>query len=169
MAWSKTQFTRRGMIGTGAAIGVMSVAQGALADAAVGVRKTAFAIHQEVTFKAPPARIFDALLDEKKFAAMTGTPAKIDPAAGGMFSLFGGIIFGRNLEIAPHSLIVQAWSDKNWPGHEWSVARFQLKEQGAGTLLVLDHSAIPDDADEAAALARGWYEHYWDLLRETVR
>jgi activator of HSP90 ATPase len=169
MVWSEGQFTRRGVIGSGAALGVISVSQGAFADPAVGVRRNAFAIHQEVTLKAPPVRIFEALLDEKKFAAITGMPATIDPAVGGAFSLFSGIIFGRNLEVTPHSLIVQAWSDKNWPANTWSIARFQLKEQGAGTLLVFDHTAIPDDADEADSLARGWYEHYWDLLGNYAR
>jgi activator of HSP90 ATPase len=167
MAWSKGQFTRRGAIGSGAAIGMLSLAKDALgADGPLGVRKNAFAIHQEETFKAPPQRIFEVLLDGKKFTAMTGPPATIDPEAGGAFSLFGGVIFGRNLEITPHSLIVQAWSDKNWAKGTWSVARFQLKEQGTGTLLVFDHTAIPDDAAEADSLARGWYEHYWDPLRK---
>jgi hypothetical protein len=34
-----------------------------------------------------PHRIYDILLDSKKFTALTGAPATIDPKAGGGFSM----------------------------------------------------------------------------------
>src|SRR5881394_2335787 len=49
-------------------------------------------IHQEVDFKAPAARIYEALLDAKEFAVFTGAPAEIQRQAGGAFKLFGGQI-----------------------------------------------------------------------------
>jgi activator of HSP90 ATPase len=165
----RCSFTRRGLIAGGAvALGAAAIAERALgADtASQGVRSNAFAIHQEETLSASPQRIFEVLVNAKKFAAMTGLPARIDPRAGGAFSLFGGVIFGRNLDETPYSWLVQAWGDKNWPAGFYSLVRFELKAQGAGTLLILDHRDIPDDPDEAEALARGWKEHYWDLLRE---
>jgi activator of HSP90 ATPase len=54
-------------------------------------------LHQEVDFKATPQRIHEILLDSKQFAAFTGMPAEIDPKAGGAFSMFGGLIVGRNV------------------------------------------------------------------------
>src|ERR1700693_802791 len=64
-------------------------------------------LHQEVDFKASPQRIYEALLDAKQFAAMTGMSAEIDPKAGGAFSTFGGLIVGRNIELTPNQRIVQ--------------------------------------------------------------
>ncbi len=51
-------------------------------------------LHQEIELKASPQRIYEILLDSKQFAAFTGMPANIDPAAGGAFSMFGGVIVG---------------------------------------------------------------------------
>jgi uncharacterized protein YndB with AHSA1/START domain len=53
-------------------------------------------IRQEVIIKASPERIYDALLDAKRFSEFTGgAPAEIDSKPGGAFSCFGGMITGR--------------------------------------------------------------------------
>ena len=47
------------------------------------------ALHQEIPIKAAPQRIYEALLDSKKFAAFSGAPAEIDAKEGGAFAMFG--------------------------------------------------------------------------------
>ncbi len=59
--------------------------------------------------KSDPQHIYEALLDAKKFNAFPGAPAEIDRKAGGAFSMFGGQIVGRNIELVPNQRIVQAW------------------------------------------------------------
>ncbi len=120
-------------------------------------------IHQEVDLSASPAQIYEALLDSKRFSALTGGPAEIDPKAGGAFSCFGGHIVGRNVELVPHQRIVQAWRAVAWPEGVYSIARFELKSQGTGTRVVFDHTGFP--ADQRDHLAAGWEEHYWRALR----
>src|ERR1700722_10041099 len=56
-------------------------------------------LHEDIDLKSDPQRIYAVLLDAKQFAAFTGAPAEIDPKPGGAFSLFGGQIVGRNLEL----------------------------------------------------------------------
>jgi hypothetical protein len=56
-------------------------------------------LHQEVELAATASRIEGALLDAKQFAAFTGLAATIDAHEGGAFSLFGGLIVGRNIEL----------------------------------------------------------------------
>ncbi|MBI3677096.1 MAG: SRPBCC domain-containing protein [Proteobacteria bacterium] len=166
---SNGALTRRGLVAGGmTAIGVAAVAMPSLAaqSPARGIRKNAFAIHQEETFNATPDRIFSILVDAKQFAAMSGLAVSIDPVVGGIFSLFDGVIFGVNLEIVPNIRLVQAWSDKGWPKGLYSIARFALQAREAKTLLVFDHTGIPQDAKEAQNLARGWPEHYWIPLRK---
>jgi activator of HSP90 ATPase len=125
------------------------------------------AIHQEVTIGAAPARIYEALLDSRTFTKFSGSTAEIDRGVGGAFSMFGGVITGRNIEEAPNARLVQAWRNNMvWPAGLYSVVRFELKAQGTGTLVVLDHTGFPLDAGEAESLARGWYEHYWTPLRK---
>jgi activator of HSP90 ATPase len=128
-----------------------------------GISHDAAAIHQEGTFPVAPARVYEALLDAKQFSAMTGgQPAEIDRAEGGAFSLFGARIKGRNVELVPNKRIVQAWRSEAWAHGEYSIVRFELVAEGAGTRLILDHGGFPKD--DAQSLATGWKGHYWDLL-----
>ena len=73
-------------------------------------------LHQEVEFNASSRRIYEILLDSKQFSALTGLPAEISAQAGGTFSMFGGRIVGRNIELVPNQRIVQAWRDAIWSG-----------------------------------------------------
>ena len=129
-------------------------------SAAADSKKTA--LHQEIELKAAAARIYQILLDSKQFAAFSGAPAEIHPEAGGTFSLFGGMIGGRNIELVPGVRIVQAWRPADWPAGLYSLARFELKNHGAHTTLVLDHSSFP--AGGFTHLSQGWTDHYWGPL-----
>ena len=78
-------------------------------------------IHQEVDFKAPPARIYEILLDAKQFSACT-KDSRPDSAPGRRpFKLFGGRIEGRNIELLPNQRIVQAWRPADWPAGVYSI------------------------------------------------
>lgn len=121
-------------------------------------------LHQEVIIKAASPRIYETLLDSKQFAAFSGLPAEIDPKAGGAFSLFGGVIVGRNVELTPNVRIVQAWRPTHWDPSVYSIVRFDFKLQDDGTLVVLDHSSFPQgDYD---SLYAGWTGHYFDPLNK---
>jgi activator of HSP90 ATPase len=119
-------------------------------------------LHQENNFKASPERIYAVLLDSKQFAACTGLPAEIDPKAGGVFSMFGGLIVGRNIELVPNERIVQAWRPSHWDPGVYSVVRFEFKPQGAETLVILDHTGFPEGQYDH--LSDGWNSHYWQPL-----
>jgi activator of HSP90 ATPase len=122
-------------------------------------------IHQEVTFKATPRRIYEALTDSKQHAAFTANGwAKISRKDGGEFACHGGFIEGRNVELIPNKRIVQAWRVKNWPDGVYSIVKFELKKQGSGTRLVLDHTGIPPG--ERGHLNRGWKARYWKPLQK---
>ncbi len=121
-------------------------------------------LHQEVSFKASPQRIYDILLDSKQFAAFTGMPAEIDPKVGGAFSTFGGLIEGRNIELISGQRIVQAWRPTHWGPGVYSVVKFELKPQGADAFVILDHTGFPEgDFD---SLDHGWGLRYWDPMRK---
>ncbi len=120
------------------------------------------ALHQEAAFHVAPQRIYDALLDSKQFAAFSGLPAEIDPKAGGSFSMFGGMIVGRNIELVPNARIVQAWRPTHWDPGVYSIAKFELKAAGKGTQVILDHTGFPEgDFD---SLSSGWKLHYWERM-----
>ena len=122
-------------------------------------------IHQEVDFKASPERIFAALTNAKQFSELTGgAPTEISPEAGGSFSCFGGMILGRNIELVPGQRVVQAWRVKTWEPGVYSIVKFELKAEGAGTRLVFDHTGFPEEHREH--LAQGWHDNYWEPLKK---
>ena len=120
-------------------------------------------IHQEIDFKASPKRIYEALMNDKEHGEFTGGPARISRDVGGAFSCHGGMVVGRNVELIPNERIVQAWRIGDWDDGVYSIVRFELKEQGSETRLILDHSGFPEGAGEH--LEGGWHKMYWEPLR----
>jgi len=165
--------------------GALAIA-GATARAAPAVEvdteisRTEEAIHQERVFAAERKRVYAALTVEKQFdrivqlsgvmksetMAKTQTPTRLSAHEGGTFALFGGYIAGRQLQLVPEKLIVQAWRALSWPRGVYSIARFEFSDQGESTKLVFDHTAFP--RGEAEHLASGWQEHYWDPLTKLL-
>ena len=162
-----------GILGMVIALGAAGAARGgtALQPIAEQPIKAApgrsIALHQEVDFKAGPGRIYEALLDAAQFTAFSSRPAEIHREAGGAFSLFGGHIIGRNVELIPNRRIVQAWRVVDWPEGVYSIARFELTSKGSGTRLTFDHSGFPEGLREH--LAEGWESNYWTLLRKYLQ
>ena len=163
---------RRLMAGVAVAIGGMAARsfafgkapqqQGMAEKPGSAANQTRTSLHQENSFKASPDRIYAVLLDSKQFTAFTGLPAEIDPKAGGAFSMFGGLIVGRNVELVPNQRIVQAWRPSHWDPGVYSMVRFELKPQGTETLVILDHTGFPEGQYDH--LSDGWNSHYWQPL-----
>jgi activator of HSP90 ATPase len=134
-----------------------------------GISQACESIHQEVVFKAARKRVYESLTQEKQFSQVTdyimkGAATQISPEVGGSFSIFGGVILGRHIELIPYERIVQAWREKDWTPGVYSMVRFELREQEAGTKLVFDHTGFP--AGASASLAPGWWSHYWEPLQK---
>jgi len=139
------------------------------------ISRTAESIHQETVFRAGRSRVYEALIDSKQFNEITKIAAAKDPGislekvpteisreVGGTFTLFGGIILGRHIELVPNTRIVQAWRVVNWDPGVYSIVKFELVEQGTGTGIVFDHTGFPKG--DAEHLASGWKAHYWEPL-----
>ncbi len=171
-----TEFTRRQMV-AGSAVGLASLliaGTEAIAQEkpAASARSKdvidAKSIHQEIDFKVPPKRIYEALLDSKQFTEFAGgRKSEINRELGGTFNIFAGVIVGRNLELLPNKRIVQDWRVTYWPEGIHSIVRFELNEQGPGTHVVFDHTGFPQK--EAESLAKGWYENYWDAMGKYLK
>jgi activator of HSP90 ATPase len=126
--------------------------------------KALTAIHYEIDFMASPQRLYAAILEQKQLAAFSGMPATIDPTPGGAFSVFGGMIVGRNIELVPDRRIVQAWRPTHWDPGVFSLVRFEFTPRGVETTLIFDHTGFP--AGEYDSLDLGWHIHYWDPLKK---
>ena|ERR1700686_2052707 len=134
-----------------------------------GISHTSESIHQEVVLKGSRKRVYEALTDEKKFSQVTdfimkGASTEIGREVGGAFSIFGGMITGRHVELVPEERIVQAWREKDWLAGVYSMVRFQFDDQSSATKLIFDHTGFPQGA--AVHLAPGWWSHYWEPLQK---
>jgi len=135
------------------------------------VSHTADSIHQAVVFKASPALVYAELTDGAQFTKVTALltdmvagPAEISREVGGAFALFGGRILGRHVELVPNVRVVQAWRVAGWDEGIYSIVKFVLKEEGAATRIVFDHTGFP--VGDGASLASGWKAHYWEPLEK---
>jgi uncharacterized protein YndB with AHSA1/START domain len=170
---------RQVIIGAAGVFGGLAMTSvSAWASATEEISHTAEAIHQEVVFKASRKRVYEALTDAKQFnkvvqlsAAMQSggmapgsKPVEVSPEVGGAFSAFGGYVSGRHIELVPNERIVQAWRAASWGPGQYSIARFELVEQGSGTKLAFDHTGFPQG--QGAHLAEGWKTNYWEPLEK---
>jgi activator of HSP90 ATPase len=169
---------RQVMVSAALAVGGLVLSQTeAHANADDPISHTAESIHQEVGFTASPKRVYEALTDAKQFQRVVelsnamktrmpagAPPAQISSEVGGAFSMFGGIIVGRHIELLPNQRIVQAWRPMYWNPGVYSIVKFELAESGSGTKLTLDHRGFPDG--DAQHLLTGWNENYWEPLQK---
>ena len=174
---SANSSTRRQIIfGAAAAFGALALKPSNLSAAVADeLSHAAESIHMEPVFNASPARIYEALTVTAQFdkvsklsAAMKSgmapatKPTQISPVAGGPFSLFGGYITGRNIELVPAKRIVQAWRPGSWTPGVYSIVKFELVAQDSGTKIIFDHTGFPPGTGEH--LAEGWHDNYWNPL-----
>lgn len=139
-----------------------------------GISHTAEAIHLERIIQAPPARVYAALTDARRFDAVARlsdamksmklkeTPSVIGRAAGGAVALFGGYVTGWQVELVPDARIVQVWRSAGWKAGDYSLVKFTLVAQAAATRLVLDQTGFPDG--DAEHLVEGWKGNYFAPL-----
>jgi activator of HSP90 ATPase len=142
---------------------------------AEGLSHSAAAIHQETDYPSSCARVYRALTRTSEFDALTrlsdaatlltapGAKATmISDEVGAPFTLFGGYITGRNLEVVRNQRLVQAWRAGSWDPGEYSVVRFELQSHGSHCTVAPDQRGFPDK--QGSSLAYGWRVHYWEPL-----
>jgi activator of HSP90 ATPase len=78
--------------------------------------------------------------------------------------LWGGDIYGKNIEVVPEKKLVQEWFNGDWP--KPSLVTFTLKPQDNETILELEHLYVPDD--EVDEIDQGWDEYYLGPMKEML-
>jgi uncharacterized protein YndB with AHSA1/START domain len=175
-----TKISRRGAFATvGMAwCGAAFATAGARAESVGEVSYTSEAIHQEPVIKASRQRVYEALTvtsqfdkvieisGAKKVTSLGSEPTQISTEIGGPFVIFLGHIIGRQIQLVPNQLIVQAWRVVDWQPGIYSIARYELTESSDGTRVIFDHTGFPKGL--GTHLADGWRGHYWDPLAKLL-
>jgi uncharacterized protein YndB with AHSA1/START domain len=113
---------------------------------------------------ASPEEIYEAWLDGRRHAHMTGTTAaRGSTKVGGKFTVWDGYIAGRNLALSPGRRIVQAWRTTEFAESDVdSQIEVTLVKTARGTRLTLRHSDVPDSH---TTYKSGWVTHYFEPMK----
>jgi activator of HSP90 ATPase len=114
---------------------------------------------------ATPRVIYDAWLDGKRHAAMTGGKrVTCSDAVGGTFTVWDGFITGKNLVLNPGKRIVQSWRTTRFatadPDSEIEVL---LEPTSNGTRVTVNHRRVPEGHNSYRD--DGWQRSYFDPMK----
>jgi uncharacterized protein YndB with AHSA1/START domain len=108
-------------------------------------------------YSAAPDDVWAALTDPDSLARWLAAPGQLDLRRGGSFELElqdGERMIGRVRSVEPSRVLELDWMAR---GEEPSIVRFELSQDGGGTVLVLDHSRI--DARVGMRYMARWERH----------
>lgn len=114
----------------------------------------------ERRYDAKPEELWSALTEPERLGRWLADVAELELRVGGRFLLRWGDgddnqeTDGTILALEPGRVLELNWT---YPGEPDSVARFELRPDGDGTILVLDHRGLPPDA--IAGYGAGWHSH----------
>jgi activator of HSP90 ATPase len=108
--------------------------------------------------------VWAALTNPENIDSWGGGPAKMDEKVGSAFSLWGGDIWGKNIEVEHQRILKQEWYGGDWP--EPSIVTFILKERAGATIVQLIHEKVPEN--ELKSIEQGWKEYYMGPLKDFV-
>jgi uncharacterized protein YndB with AHSA1/START domain len=106
----------------------------------------------------PPERVWRALVDPAELARWLAERVEMDAREGGAVLFRWSdteVARGTIRRFVPPELLEYTWREDDAA----SVVRFELRPDGAGTLLILTHREI----DSLAGLGAGWHAHL-DIL-----
>ena len=124
----------------------------------------------ERTIPAAADKVFEAWLDPKVPGNHWNAAEELvlRPQVGELFfwSVRGTSHYGRFTEVEKPGKIKHTWVSPNTLGLE-SVVTVTFEKKGAGTLLTLIHSGLPDD-EKAKSHQKGW-NYFFDLFEGNFR
>jgi activator of HSP90 ATPase len=125
-------------------------------------------IVQKLVFKnTTPKVLYDLYMDAKKHTMIAGAPCEISAKEGTKYSVHGGYISGKNLQLVKDKLIVQTWRAQTWDKNDVdSIFIIHLEQKGKDVALQAIHANVPDKHVEG--VKKGWTGHYWGPWKQHI-
>lgn len=120
-------------------------------------------LKQKYTINASIIKVWDGLVNPKTIDKWGGGKAKMSEKLSS-FSLWGGEIHGKNIQVKKPSKLIQEWFANNFK--EPSIVTFTLKREKTKTIVILEHKNIPDS--EFNEIKQGWKDYYMIPLKKLV-
>ncbi|MFI5265497.1 MAG: SRPBCC domain-containing protein [Candidatus Levyibacteriota bacterium] len=122
------------------------------------------AIHQTYTIHSSVKKVWDALVNPKTIEKWGAGFAKMDDKVGTEFKLWGGDIYGKNVEVVKNKKLVQEWFGGVWD--KPSQVKFELTSKGNSTVVALTQTGVPEK--DVEDIAGGWKEYYLGPLKSLL-
>ncbi len=113
--------------------------------------------------KAEPQDVFTALTNPFTIELWSGDKATMNKEIGSEFSLWGGDIIGKNLEIVENEKLVQQWYFGEEEDEIPSIVTMKIWKKGGGSSVELNHTNIPNEAYDN--IVEGWNESYLGAVK----
>eukprot|EP01088_Endostelium_zonatum_P002284 TRINITY_DN1279_c0_g1_i1.p1 TRINITY_DN1279_c0_g1~~TRINITY_DN1279_c0_g1_i1.p1 ORF type:complete len:377 (+),score=108.92 TRINITY_DN1279_c0_g1_i1:70-1200(+) len=118
---------------------------------------------EDFKFRGKPMDIYDALTNQGKIEAFTGSSAKISAEVGGYFEIYGGHITGKFLQLMPGEKLVQDWRMASWPLGHFSRVTMTFEENKDGCVLHLTQEGVPDE--EMENIKQAWSNNVFERMK----
>ncbi len=122
-------------------------------------------IKQSYEMDAAPEEVFEALVNPDIIQIWSADEAKMGATVGAKFSLWGGQMFGTNLEVIKNKKLVQEWCYDQW--EHPSKVTFTLKVKEKKTIVELLHEDVPEKS--VNSIADGWDAYYLGAMQEMFK
>jgi activator of HSP90 ATPase len=118
-------------------------------------------IKQTYEMNATAEEVFEALVNPELIQNWSGDEAKMNGEVGGKFLLWGGQMFGTNLEVIKNKKLVQEWCYDQWETP--SKVTLTLKTKGKTTVVDLLHEDVPEKSVQS--INDGWDSYYLGAIK----
>ncbi|NOR88406.1 MAG: ATPase [Bacteroidales bacterium] len=116
--------------------------------------------------KAEPQDVFTALTNPFSIELWSGETAIMSKEVGAEFSIWGGDIVGKNVEVVENEKLVQEWFFSEENEGNPSIVNIKIWPKKSGSSVELLHTNIPDEAYEN--IVEGWNEAYLGAIKQLL-
>lgn len=119
----------------------------------------------EILLPATPAQVLHMITDQKQMEIWSGEEVVFEAKEGEAISMFGGWATGTIQKLSADELSY-TYRTAEWPEEiENSLVHFKLKASGEQTLVVLNHTNLPDE-DELKSQKTSWNDFFFTPLED---
>ncbi len=127
----------------------------------------AFDLALEFILSGKPARVMELLTDPVLIRKWSGGEAVLENRVGGRFEMFDGWVKGTVLKTSKNEL-TYTWKTSDWPEEtKPTEVHYLLKEDEAGTKVILHHTGFPDE-EEMKNHKAGWTDFFFDPMEDFI-
>ncbi len=122
-------------------------------------------IEQTYIIAGTPEEVWEALTNPELIPQWSGAPATYTPEPEAEYSLWGGDIGGRVVQVEPGQRLVQTWQPTSWQRDD-SVVTFLLTPTDEGTRVDLVHDNVEES--DYAGTTEGWDIYYLGPIKKMI-